>query len=100
MTHPRNDLPPAAADALRVFEAAARHLSFKEAANELSITQAASAIRSRASRTISASSCSAAGTAACSSRKRRAPACRNCARASSRCRSGETIRERAQETSC
>jgi len=32
-------LPPL--NALRVFEAAARHLSFKEAANELSITQAA-----------------------------------------------------------
>jgi len=34
-------LPPL--NALRVFEAAARHLSFKEAASELSITQAASA---------------------------------------------------------
>src|SRR6266576_7086764 len=32
-------LPPL--NALRVFEAAARHLSFKEAAQELSITQAA-----------------------------------------------------------
>src|SRR5215210_3986060 len=32
-------LPPL--NALRVFEAAARHLSFKEAANELHITQAA-----------------------------------------------------------
>ena len=32
-------LPPL--NALRVFEAAARHLSFKEAASELSITQAA-----------------------------------------------------------
>src|SRR5436190_20930032 len=32
-------LPPL--NALRVFEAAARHMSFKEAANELSITQAA-----------------------------------------------------------
>ena len=32
-------LPPL--NALRVFEAAARHLSFKEAANELAITQAA-----------------------------------------------------------
>ena len=32
-------LPPL--NALRVFEAAARHLSFKDAANELSITQAA-----------------------------------------------------------
>ena len=32
-------LPPL--NALRVFEAAARHLSFKGAANELSITQAA-----------------------------------------------------------
>ena len=32
-------LPPL--NALRVFEVAARHLSFKEAANELSITQAA-----------------------------------------------------------
>src|SRR6185437_41894 len=32
-------LPPL--NSLRIFEAAARHLSFKEAANELSITQAA-----------------------------------------------------------
>jgi LysR family glycine cleavage system transcriptional activator len=67
-------LPPL--NALRVFEAAARHLSFKEAAVELHITQAAVSHQVKSLEEYLGVQLFRRG--------RRAPACRGCAKASTR----------------
>jgi DNA-binding transcriptional LysR family regulator len=67
-------LPPL--NALRVFEAAARHLSFKDAAVELHITQAAVSHQVKALEEYLGVELFR------SSPTRRAPACRSCARVS------------------
>ena len=56
-------LPPL--NALRAFEAAARHLSFTRAADELHVTQTAISHQIKASRSASACACSGACRAGC-----------------------------------